>query len=48
MTTGVIGFCLIATMLSVYAVLDGYDLGAGAISRILAKTRPQLGEILAP
>lgn len=41
MIAGVIGFWLIATMLSVYAVLDGYDLGAGAISRVLAKTREE-------
>lgn len=41
MIAGVIGFWLIATMLSAYAVLDGYDLGAAAISRALAKTREE-------
>jgi cytochrome bd ubiquinol oxidase subunit II len=39
MMAGVIGFCLIAVMLSAYALLDGYDLGAGAISLVLAKSR---------
>jgi cytochrome d ubiquinol oxidase subunit II len=46
MTPGVFGFWLIAVMLSVYALLDGYDLGAAAISLVLAKTRPERSAIV--
>jgi cytochrome bd ubiquinol oxidase subunit II len=35
---GNIWFCLVALMLTVYVVLDGFDLGAGAIHLFVAKT----------
>lgn len=38
---GIVAFCVVAGMLTVYVLLDGYDLGAGAISLVLAKTRPE-------
>jgi cytochrome bd ubiquinol oxidase subunit II len=31
-------FCLVAVMIAVYVVLDGFDLGAGAIHLLVAKT----------
>jgi cytochrome d ubiquinol oxidase subunit II len=31
-------FCLLAFMIAVYVVLDGFDLGVGALHRILART----------
>ncbi len=37
----IIAFCVIAVMLTVYTLLDGYDLGAGAVSLVLARTRPE-------
>src|SRR5271154_5292315 len=43
---GIVAFWLIAGMLAVYTVLDGYDLGAGAISLILARTRPERSAIV--
>ena len=46
MMLDIIAFCAIAGMLSVYTLLDGYDLGAGAISLVLAKTRPERRAIL--
>jgi cytochrome d ubiquinol oxidase subunit II len=41
----VVAFCLIAGMLSVYTLLDGYDLGAGAISLMIAKSRSERSAI---
>jgi cytochrome bd ubiquinol oxidase subunit II len=38
---GIVAFCVIAAMLTAYTLLDGYDLGVGAISLVLAKTRPE-------
>src|SRR6202035_4874080 len=35
---GTIWFCLVAIMLTVYVLLDGFDLGAGAIHLLVAKT----------
>jgi cytochrome d ubiquinol oxidase subunit II len=43
----VVAFCLLAGMLSVYVILDGYDLGASAISPLLAKTREERDAIVA-
>jgi cytochrome bd-type quinol oxidase subunit 2 len=28
---GIVWYCLVATMITVYVLLDGFDLGAGAI-----------------
>ncbi len=38
---GILAFCVIASMLTVYTLLDGYDLGIGAMSLVLAKTRSE-------
>ena len=35
---GTIWFCLVAIMIAMYVVLDGFDLGAGAIHLLVAKT----------
>jgi cytochrome d ubiquinol oxidase subunit II len=43
---GIVAFWLIAGMLTVYTLLDGYDLGVGTISLILAKTRPERSAIV--
>jgi cytochrome d ubiquinol oxidase subunit II len=44
--TSFVAFCLVAAMLSVYTVLDGYDLGAGAIAPFLTKTRGERSAIV--
>jgi cytochrome bd-type quinol oxidase subunit 2 len=31
-------FCLVAVMLAIYVLLDGFDLGAGAIDLLVART----------
>ena len=36
-----IWFCLIAIMIAMYVVLDGFDLGAGAIHLLVAKTEAE-------
>src|SRR5271169_3458 len=35
---GTLWFCLVAVMLAAYVVFDGFDLGAGAIHLLVAKT----------
>ena len=40
-------FCLIAIMIAVYMLLDGFDLGAGAIHLLIAKTDEERHQILA-
>jgi cytochrome d ubiquinol oxidase subunit II len=40
-------FCLIALMIAVYVILDGFDLGAGAIHLFIAKTDEERGQVLA-
>jgi cytochrome d ubiquinol oxidase subunit II len=42
MTT--VWFCLLAFMIAVYVVLDGFDLGVGALHRILARTDAERDE----
>jgi cytochrome d ubiquinol oxidase subunit II len=42
-----IWFCLIAIMIAVYVVLDGFDLGAGAIHFIVAKTVEERRQVIA-
>jgi cytochrome bd ubiquinol oxidase subunit II len=44
--TSIIAFVLIALMLSVYTVLDGYDLGAAASTPFVAKTRAERSAIV--
>lgn len=42
-----IWFCLIAVMIVMYVLLDGFDLGAGAIHLIVAKTDEERRQVLA-
>ncbi len=44
--TSFVAFCLIAAMLSVYTLLDGYDLGAAASTPLVAKTRAERSAIV--
>lgn len=44
---GTIWFCLIAIMLAMYVLLDGFDLGAGAIHLLVAKTDEERRQVLA-
>src|ERR1700739_3438423 len=44
---GTIWFCLVAFMIAVYVLLDGFDLGAGAIHLVVAKTDEERREVLA-
>jgi cytochrome bd ubiquinol oxidase subunit II len=44
---GIIWFCLVALMIAVYVLLDGFDIGAGAIHLLVAKTDEDRRQILA-
>src|SRR6202049_2457331 len=44
---GTIWFCLVALMIAVYVLLDGFDLGAGAIPLRVAKTDEERRTVLA-
>jgi len=44
---GTIWFCLVAVMIAVYVLLDGFDLGAGAIHLLVAKTDAERRQVLA-
>lgn len=44
---GTIWFCLLAFMIAVYVLLDGFDLGAGAIHLWVAKTDEERRQVLA-
>jgi cytochrome bd ubiquinol oxidase subunit II len=44
---GTLWFCLVAMMITVYILLDGFDLGAGAIHLVVAKTDEERREVLA-
>ena len=44
---GTLWFCLVAGMLTVYVLLDGFDLGAGAIHLLLADTDEERRQVLA-
>jgi len=44
---GTIWFCLVAIMIAMYVLLDGFDLGAGAIHLLIAKTDEERRQILA-
>src|SRR6202007_3279641 len=38
---GTLWFCLVALMIAIYVLLDGFDLGAGAIHFLVAKTNEE-------
>lgn len=40
-------FCLVAVMLAMYVLLDGFDLGAGAIHFLVAKTAEERRQVIA-
>lgn len=40
-------FCLVAVMLAVYVVLDGFDIGAGIVHLLVAKTNAERRAVLA-
>ena len=44
---GTLWFCLIALMIAIYVLLDGFDLGAGAIHLFVAKTDEERRQVLA-
>jgi cytochrome d ubiquinol oxidase subunit II len=44
---GIVWFCLIAIMITMYVLLDGFDLGAGAIHLLVAKTDQERRQVLA-
>ena len=44
---GTIWYCLVAIMLAVYVLLDGFDLGAGVIHLLVAKTDAERRQVLA-
>src|SRR2546428_13346724 len=44
---GTIWFWLVAIMITIYVLLDGFDLGAGAIHLLAAKTDEERRQVLA-
>jgi len=44
---GTVWFCLVAIMIAVYVLLDGFDLSAGAIHLLVAKTDDERRQVLA-
>src|SRR5580704_10257045 len=40
-------FCLVAIMIAVYVLLDGFDLGAGTIHLMVAKTNEEKRQVIA-
>src|ERR1700741_3214390 len=43
---GTVWFCLVAIMITVYVLFDGFDLGAGAIHLFVAKTDEERRQVL--
>src|SRR5664279_6237289 len=41
-----IWFCLVAVMIAMYVLLDGFDLGAGTIHFLVAKTREERRQVI--
>jgi cytochrome d ubiquinol oxidase subunit II len=44
---GTIWFCLVAVMIAIYVLLDGFDLGAGAIHFLVAHTNEERRQVIA-
>ena len=44
---GTIWFCLVAVMVAMYVLLDGFDLGAGAIHLLVARTNEERRQVIA-
>jgi cytochrome d ubiquinol oxidase subunit II len=44
---GALWFCLVAGMITMYVLLDGFDLGAGAIHLLVARTDEERRQVLA-
>ncbi|MFI5097612.1 MAG: cytochrome d ubiquinol oxidase subunit II [Candidatus Acidiferrales bacterium] len=44
---GTIWFCLVAVMVAMYVLLDGFDLGAGAIHFLVARTNEERRQVIA-
>jgi len=44
---GTVWFCLVAIMIAMYVLLDGFDIGAGAIHLLVAKTDEERRQVLA-
>src|SRR5215469_7830756 len=44
---GTVWFCLVAVMVAMYVLLDGFDLGAGAIHFLVAKTEEERRQVIA-
>src|SRR5580692_8362843 len=42
-----IWFCLVAVMVALYVLLDGFDLGAGAVHFLVAKTEEERRQVIA-
>jgi cytochrome d ubiquinol oxidase subunit II len=43
---GTLWFCLVAVMIAVYVVLDGFDIGAGIVQRLVARTDSERGAVV--
>jgi cytochrome bd ubiquinol oxidase subunit II len=44
---GTVWFCLVAVMVAIYVLLDGFDLGAGAIHFFVARTTEERRQVIA-
>ena len=44
---GTVWFCLVAVMVAMYVLLDGFDLGAGAVHFLVAKTNEERRQVIA-
>ena len=42
----ILWFCLVALMLAVYTILDGFDIGAGIMHLLVAKTDEERRSVL--
>ena len=43
---GTVWFCIVAVMLAVYVLLDGFDLGAGAIYYLVTRSIEERRQVL--